>query len=150
MASGVRSGKFHITVDFIGNVFRTSTAGSSERNSYVLDWVHGLIGYVRLAFLCVRRAIPTVLSHSRLPCRSGGKLSILGCWDIATSTANTCRKDSSARHHNEICMTRIDSLRSVTYTSLYSRHHIEQARVTTTTYILLYLLSLNESVILVR
>ncbi|KAI0723255.1 oxidoreductase [Earliella scabrosa] len=45
---GVRSGKFHITVDFIGNVFRTSTAGSSERNSYVLDWVHGLIGYVAL------------------------------------------------------------------------------------------------------
>lgn len=44
---GVRSGKFHITVDFIGNVFRTSTAGSSERNSYGIDWVHGLIGYVR-------------------------------------------------------------------------------------------------------
>ncbi|KAI0712585.1 oxidoreductase [Earliella scabrosa] len=45
---GVRSGKFHISVDFIGNVFRTSTAGSSERNSYVVDWVHALIGYVAL------------------------------------------------------------------------------------------------------
>ncbi|KAI0750735.1 oxidoreductase [Daedaleopsis nitida] len=45
---GVRSGKFHITVDFIGNVFRTSTAGSSERSSYGLDWIHGLIGYFAL------------------------------------------------------------------------------------------------------
>ncbi|KAI0706782.1 oxidoreductase [Cerioporus squamosus] len=45
---GVRSGKFHITVDFIGNVFRASTAGSSPRNSYALDWVFGLIGYIAL------------------------------------------------------------------------------------------------------
>ncbi|RPD54346.1 oxidoreductase [Lentinus tigrinus ALCF2SS1-7] len=45
---GVRSGKFHISVDFIGHVFRTSTAGSSERNSYLLDWVHAVVGYIGL------------------------------------------------------------------------------------------------------
>ena len=42
----MQSGKFHITEDFIGHVFRTSTAGASDRNSYVLDLVHAIIGYV--------------------------------------------------------------------------------------------------------
>ncbi|RPD69249.1 oxidoreductase [Lentinus tigrinus ALCF2SS1-7] len=59
---GVRSGKFHITVDFIGNVFRSSTAGSTERNSYALDWVHGLIGYIALPIW--RNSVDsTVLKH---------------------------------------------------------------------------------------
>lgn len=47
----MRDGKFHITVDFIGHVFRTSTAGSSERNTYALDWVHALVGYVCVGVL---------------------------------------------------------------------------------------------------
>ncbi|KAI0788126.1 oxidoreductase [Fomes fomentarius] len=46
--NGVRSGKFHITVDFIGNVFRATSAGSSERSSYALDLLYGLIGYIAL------------------------------------------------------------------------------------------------------
>ncbi|TFK78426.1 oxidoreductase [Polyporus arcularius HHB13444] len=45
---GVRSGKFHINVDFLGDVFRASTAGATERNSYALDWVYALIGYIGL------------------------------------------------------------------------------------------------------
>ncbi|KAH9899919.1 oxidoreductase [Cubamyces lactineus] len=45
---GVQKGRFHITVDFIGNVFRASTAGSSPRNSYIMDLFYGLVGYVAL------------------------------------------------------------------------------------------------------
>ena len=49
----MRSGKFHITVDFIGDVFRSSSAGSSERNSYALDWIYGLMGYVSALLMFV-------------------------------------------------------------------------------------------------
>ncbi|KAH9853522.1 oxidoreductase [Lenzites betulinus] len=45
---GVQKGRFHITVDFIGNVFRASTAGSSPRHSYIADLLYGLIGYIAL------------------------------------------------------------------------------------------------------
>ncbi|RPD81155.1 oxidoreductase [Lentinus tigrinus ALCF2SS1-7] len=59
---GVRNGKFHITVDFIGNVFRASSAGASERNSYALDWIHGLIGYIALPIW--RKSVDTaVVGH---------------------------------------------------------------------------------------
>ncbi|KAI0375586.1 oxidoreductase [Pilatotrama ljubarskyi] len=47
---GVQKGKFHITLDFIGHVFRASSAGSSPRNSYVADLFYGLVGYVALPF----------------------------------------------------------------------------------------------------
>ncbi|KAH9933618.1 oxidoreductase [Epithele typhae] len=46
--SGVQTGRFHITPTFLGNVFRSSTAGASERNSYVVDPLFGLIGYIGL------------------------------------------------------------------------------------------------------
>ncbi|KAL7283751.1 hypothetical protein ACG7TL_003188 [Trametes sanguinea] len=45
---GVQNGKFHITGDFIGNVFRASSAGSSPRNSYITDLFYGLVGYIAL------------------------------------------------------------------------------------------------------
>ncbi|KAI0650762.1 oxidoreductase [Trametes meyenii] len=45
---GVQKGKFHITMDFIGHVFRASTAGSSPRNSYIVDLFYGLIGFIAL------------------------------------------------------------------------------------------------------
>ncbi|KAI9065506.1 oxidoreductase [Trametes sanguinea] len=45
---GVQQGKFHITGDFIGNVFRASSAGSSPRNSYLTDLFYGLVGYIAL------------------------------------------------------------------------------------------------------
>lgn len=49
---GVQKGKFHITVDFLGHIFRASSAGSSPRNSYLSDMFFALIGYVRfLIFL---------------------------------------------------------------------------------------------------
>ncbi|KAI9001062.1 oxidoreductase [Trametes punicea] len=45
---GVQKGEFHITKGFLGHVFRASTAGSSARNSYLLDLFFGLIGYIGL------------------------------------------------------------------------------------------------------
>ncbi|CCM03169.1 uncharacterized protein FIBRA_05291 [Fibroporia radiculosa] len=45
---GVQNGDFHITYDFIGNVFRASTAGSSPRNSTFLDMLYGVIGFIAL------------------------------------------------------------------------------------------------------
>ncbi|KAI0327133.1 oxidoreductase [Cubamyces sp. BRFM 1775] len=45
---GVQKGRFHITLDFIGNVFRASTAGSSPRNSYITDLFYAIVGYVAL------------------------------------------------------------------------------------------------------
>ncbi|KAH9938200.1 oxidoreductase [Fomitopsis serialis] len=45
-----RNGDFHITYDFLGHVFRASTAGSSPRNSYLTDMFYGLIGFVALPF----------------------------------------------------------------------------------------------------
>ncbi|KAI0832368.1 oxidoreductase [Trametes gibbosa] len=47
---GVQKGKFHITVDFIGNVFRASTAGSSPRNGFIVDLFYGLVGFIALPF----------------------------------------------------------------------------------------------------
>ncbi|OSD04197.1 oxidoreductase [Trametes coccinea BRFM310] len=59
---GIQKGKFHITVDFIGNVFRASTAGSSPRNSYITDLFYGLVGYIALPIW--RNSVDaTVLSH---------------------------------------------------------------------------------------
>ncbi|KAL1946736.1 hypothetical protein VTO73DRAFT_14840 [Trametes versicolor] len=45
---GVQKGKFHITVDFLGHIFRASSAGSSPRNSYLSDMFFALIGYIAL------------------------------------------------------------------------------------------------------
>ncbi|OBZ70022.1 3-ketodihydrosphingosine reductase TSC10 [Grifola frondosa] len=45
---GVQKGRFHITYNFLGDVFRASTCGSSPRNSYFIDLVYGLIGYIAL------------------------------------------------------------------------------------------------------
>lgn len=59
---GVQKGNFHITYDFISNVFRSSTAGSSPRDSMVMDLVYGLIGYIALPFW--RHSVDsTVRSH---------------------------------------------------------------------------------------
>jgi len=48
--NGVRNGDFHITYDFLGRVFRASTAGSTPRNSYLTDIFYGLVGFVALPF----------------------------------------------------------------------------------------------------
>lgn len=52
--SGVQKGKFHITVDFLGHIFRASSAGSSPRNSYLSDMFFALIGYVRFPQISLR------------------------------------------------------------------------------------------------
>ncbi|KAI0636131.1 oxidoreductase [Trametes polyzona] len=46
--TGVQRGHFHITTGWIGNTFRASTAGSSPRNSYVLDSFYAFFGYLFL------------------------------------------------------------------------------------------------------
>ncbi len=48
--AGVEKGQFHITYDFIGNVFRTSTRGSSPGNNSLLDQVYSMIGAVRVIY----------------------------------------------------------------------------------------------------
>ncbi|KAJ2976955.1 hypothetical protein NUW54_g11486 [Trametes sanguinea] len=61
---GVQQGKFHITGDFIGNVFRASSAGSSPRNSYIADLFYGLVGYIALPIW--RNSVDdTVRAHRR-------------------------------------------------------------------------------------
>ncbi|KAJ3009336.1 hypothetical protein NUW54_g2813 [Trametes sanguinea] len=60
----VQQGKFHITGDFIGNVFRASSAGSSPRNSYIADLLYGLVGYIALPIW--RNSVDdTVRAHRR-------------------------------------------------------------------------------------
>lgn len=45
-ATGVQNGDFHIAYDFIGQVFRASTAGASPRTGYLSDIFYSIIGYV--------------------------------------------------------------------------------------------------------
>ncbi|CDO78039.1 hypothetical protein BN946_scf184724.g3 [Trametes cinnabarina] len=45
---GVQNGDFHITTGVISDTFRASTAGSSPRNSYVVDALYAAFGYVFL------------------------------------------------------------------------------------------------------
>ncbi|GJE95392.1 3-ketodihydrosphingosine reductase-like protein [Phanerochaete sordida] len=45
---GVRNGRFHITYDFIGNVFRCSSRGSSPGNGGLVDQVYVMIGMIGL------------------------------------------------------------------------------------------------------
>ena len=43
---GIAKGKFHITYDFISNVFRASSRGSSPGNSSLLSQIYAFIGAV--------------------------------------------------------------------------------------------------------
>ncbi|EPT03742.1 hypothetical protein FOMPIDRAFT_1046772 [Fomitopsis schrenkii] len=61
---GVRSGDFHITYDFIGNVFRASSAGSTPRNNYLADMFYAAVSYIALPIW--RRSVDsTVRQHRR-------------------------------------------------------------------------------------
>lgn len=44
--AGTRDGHFHITCEFLGDVFRASAAGASPRNSCLFDAFYTLIGFV--------------------------------------------------------------------------------------------------------
>lgn len=44
---GVQKGHFHIAVDLIGNLMRSSTRGATPYNNVLLDIVYGIIGWVR-------------------------------------------------------------------------------------------------------
>ena len=43
---GVQAGKFHITMDFLGDVFRATAACASPRANSISDLFHGLVGFV--------------------------------------------------------------------------------------------------------
>ncbi|KAI0732960.1 oxidoreductase [Fomitopsis betulina] len=61
---GVQSGDFHITYDFIGNVFRASSAGSTPRSNYFVDMFYAAVGYIALPIW--RRSVDsTVRQHRR-------------------------------------------------------------------------------------
>ncbi len=62
-------------MDFLGDVFRASTAGATERNSYALDWVYALIGYVRNPYIFPWGSVLTCV-HDRSDSLSGGSPSM--------------------------------------------------------------------------
>ncbi len=43
---GVEKGRFHISMDFLGDVFRATAACASPRSNPLSDLVYGLIGFV--------------------------------------------------------------------------------------------------------
>jgi len=45
---GVQRGDFHITYDILGDIFRSSSAGSTPRNNYLVDGVMNFIGFIAL------------------------------------------------------------------------------------------------------
>ncbi|CAL1708157.1 unnamed protein product [Somion occarium] len=60
---GVQNGDFHITYDFLLNVFRGSTRGSSPGNNFFMDSIYELIGRIALPFW--RMSVDnTVRAHS--------------------------------------------------------------------------------------
>lgn len=78
---GVQKGHFHITYDFIGDVFRASTCGSSRRNSYLIDIVYGIIGFVScIHYLHPQALLKQCFTHAglfRLACHCGDATSII-------------------------------------------------------------------------
>lgn len=46
---GVRDGHFHISADLLGNLFRSSTRGSTPHNNVMMDGIYSLIGWVCVA-----------------------------------------------------------------------------------------------------
>lgn len=48
LLKGVQKDYFHISPDFIGNVFRTTTKGATPLNNVLIDWVYALIGWIAL------------------------------------------------------------------------------------------------------
>lgn len=64
VALGVRNGNFHISGDFIGNLFRSSTLGATPHNNVFLDVVYGLIGWIGLPIW--RRGVDaSIVAHRR-------------------------------------------------------------------------------------
>ncbi|KAH9951634.1 oxidoreductase [Amylocystis lapponica] len=48
IVQGVQKGHFHITHDWVTDIFRTTTAGSSPRNNRLVDFIYGVIGFLIL------------------------------------------------------------------------------------------------------
>lgn len=98
---GVERGRFHITYDFIGNVFRASTRGSSPGNHGLLDGLYNLIGAVRGHSDCAYDD-----AHVLLPCRSrcrcGDGMSTSRSGLTRASTTNICAARASLRRHEHM------------------------------------------------
>jgi len=61
---GVQKGNFHISSDFLTNIFRSSTRGSTPQNNVFLDALYELIGWVALPIW--RRGVDaTVIAHRK-------------------------------------------------------------------------------------
>ncbi|KAJ7283586.1 oxidoreductase [Mycena rebaudengoi] len=59
---GIQQGDFHISGDLLGNIFRSSTRGSTPHNNVFLDAVYGLIGLIGLPIW--RRGVDsTIIAH---------------------------------------------------------------------------------------
>jgi hypothetical protein len=84
---GVKKGDFHITVDFITDVFRCTTRGSSPFGS-ILDLGYEFIGTVSYIPACLER-YRTLIALFRLHCSFGGDLPIVWLGIIEKSTVNT-------------------------------------------------------------
>lgn len=67
-SSGVRDGYFHISADLLGNLFRSSTRGSTPHNNVLKDGIYSLIGWVCVAS---HRSSRLLRSIFRLVFRSG-------------------------------------------------------------------------------
>ncbi|KAJ7179079.1 oxidoreductase [Mycena filopes] len=49
LLSGVEANNFHISGDFLGNLFRSSTRGATPHNNVFMDKIYSLIGWVGLS-----------------------------------------------------------------------------------------------------
>lgn len=94
-ALGVEKGDFHITYDFIGNVFRSSTRGSSPGNNFFMDAIYGIIGYVRGSLFACTPLLLTLLYSLLFPC--GVVLSTGQCVDMLRSTESTSTERASSK-----------------------------------------------------
>ncbi|KAF9055378.1 oxidoreductase [Hymenopellis radicata] len=62
LLAGVQRGNFHITVDLIGHLFRSSTRGSAPYNKIVMEVLYNIIGSIGIPIW--RRGVDsTVLAH---------------------------------------------------------------------------------------
>ncbi|KAF9464492.1 oxidoreductase [Collybia nuda] len=64
LLKGVRNGHFHISADLLGNLFRSSTRGSSPHNNVLMDGIYSLIGWI--GFPIWRRGVDASIRGHRL------------------------------------------------------------------------------------
>ncbi|KAF8745952.1 hypothetical protein AX14_004247 [Amanita brunnescens Koide BX004] len=63
LLKGVENGHFHIVADIIGDIFRSSTRGSSPYNNVFLDTLYSTIGWIALPIW--RRSVDSIIIQHR-------------------------------------------------------------------------------------